>query len=73
MLHARTVADEEVPADWPFMIFGNCLAMIAGGLLYTIGPDTSSAALTGFQILLGVGVGLTMQVRLAGPHRSTLC
>ena len=46
---------------WPFLFFGPLIAAPAGGLLYTIDVNTSSAKLIGFQILLGVGTGVAFQ------------
>ena len=46
---------------WPWLFFGPLLAAPAGGLLYTISIDTSSAKLIGFQILLGLGTGVAFQ------------
>ena len=46
---------------WPWLFFGPLLAAPAGGLLFTIDINTSSAKLIGFQILLGLGTGVAFQ------------
>lgn len=46
----------------PFMVAGSCLAMIGSGLIYTFEPDTASRAWIGYQVLLGVGVGVVIQI-----------
>ena len=46
---------------WPFLFFGPLVAAPAGGLLFTIDVNTSSAKLIGFQILLGLGTGVAFQ------------
>lgn len=48
---------------WWALIVGPCLQALGGGLLYIISPTTSGATIIGFQILIGVGLGLCMQVR----------
>ncbi|GAP91503.1 putative DHA14-like major facilitator [Rosellinia necatrix] len=45
----------------PFMILGTVLAAIGGGLLTTWTPDTGSGTWIGYQIIFGVGVGLSLQ------------
>ncbi|KAJ7237563.1 putative transporter [Mycena haematopus] len=46
---------------WPFVLVAPIFLAIGSGLLYTINPGTSSAQITGFQILAGVGIGMGMQ------------
>nr|CRX79083.1 hypothetical protein ls5930a1_00125 [Leucosporidium scottii] len=46
---------------WPFLVAGPPLLAIGSGLLYTINENTSNANIIGYQILAGVGVGVTMQ------------
>ena len=62
----------------PFMIFGSCLMAIGSGLITTWSSHSPSAAWIGFQIILGLGVGCTMQhpnlavqVVLPGPDIPT--
>ena len=50
----------------PFMILGMTMFTIGTGLLTTLGIDTSSIRVTGFQILAGIGIGLSFQV---GPSK----
>ncbi|GAA5876984.1 hypothetical protein JCM1840_007089 [Sporobolomyces johnsonii] len=46
---------------WPFLILGPIPGAIGAGLLYTVSPTSSSGKVIGYQILCGVGVGVTMQ------------
>ncbi|GAA5886794.1 hypothetical protein JCM6882_005893 [Rhodosporidiobolus microsporus] len=46
---------------WPFLLVGPIPGVIGAGLMYTITPETKMANVIGYQILLGVGVGTTMQ------------
>jgi hypothetical protein len=46
---------------WPFLVISPCITAIGGGLLYTVDPVISTSRLIGFQILLGVGIGLGFQ------------
>jgi len=46
---------------WPFLFFGPLVAAPAGGLLFAIDVNTSAAKLIGYQILLGIGVGVAFQ------------
>ncbi|KAF2796480.1 MFS general substrate transporter [Melanomma pulvis-pyrius CBS 109.77] len=45
----------------PFMILGSCFMAIGTGLLTTWNVGTQSSMWIGFQIILGLGVGFTMQ------------
>ncbi|KAJ7168859.1 transporter [Mycena filopes] len=46
---------------WPFLVASPVFLAIGSGLLYTLSPSTRSASLVGFQILVGVGIGLGTQ------------
>ncbi|KAJ7032294.1 ABC transporter, partial [Mycena alexandri] len=46
---------------WPFLITATVFLAIGSGLLYTINTNTSSANLIGFQILVGIGIGMGLQ------------
>jgi len=46
----------------PFMIIGGVLGSIGIGLLYTLTIGSSSAAWIGYQVLVGLGLGLGFQV-----------
>ncbi|KIJ58908.1 hypothetical protein HYDPIDRAFT_44277 [Hydnomerulius pinastri MD-312] len=46
---------------WWFLLFGPFLTIIGSGLLYTLNADSSSARLTGYQILYGAGIGAVFQ------------
>lgn len=45
----------------PFMIIGSCLMAIGTGLLTTWDTHTSSGMWIGYQVIIGLGVGYTMQ------------
>lgn len=45
----------------PFMIVGSCLMAIGAGLITTWDMGTKSSKWIGFQVILGLGVGYTMQ------------
>jgi hypothetical protein len=45
----------------PFMILGSCLMAIGTGLLTTWDMHTATGSWVGYQIILGLGVGFTMQ------------
>lgn len=44
-----------------FLRIGPLFSAIGGGLLYTIDLETSNAKLIGYQIIMGLGVGLALQ------------
>ncbi|KAJ7082360.1 ABC transporter [Mycena belliarum] len=46
---------------WPFLACAPIFLAIGSGLLYTLNSGTSSAAVIGFQILVGVGTGMGLQ------------
>lgn len=46
----------------PFLLIGAILATIGAGLLYTLDIGSSSAQYIGFQVLIGVGIGTSIQV-----------
>ncbi|KAI1500607.1 putative MFS transporter [Biscogniauxia marginata] len=46
----------------PFLLVGAALSAVAGGLIYTFGVDTGLGEQIGYQILLGAGVGLVVQI-----------
>ncbi|KAJ7082359.1 ABC transporter [Mycena belliarum] len=46
---------------WPFLVCAPIFLAIGSGLLYTLNSGTSSAAVIGFQILVGVGTGMGLQ------------
>lgn len=45
-----------------FIIIGPCVAAIGAGLLFTIKENTSGAALIGYQIIFGAGLGVAFQL-----------
>ncbi|PSN64121.1 MFS general substrate transporter [Corynespora cassiicola Philippines] len=45
----------------PFMILGSCLMAVGTGLITTFNMSTPSSMWIGFQVILGYGVGCTMQ------------
>jgi MFS family permease len=46
---------------WPFLVISPLVFSVGAGLLYTVDAKTANAAVIGFQILYGVGVGGAMQ------------
>jgi hypothetical protein len=46
----------------PFVLVGNILACIGYGCLSMLTPDYSIANRVGFQILVGLGLGCSLQV-----------
>ncbi|KAI1334615.1 MFS general substrate transporter [Xylariaceae sp. FL0016] len=46
----------------PEVVCGNALVAIGAGLMSTFSPDTSRGAIIGFQILVGLGRGLVLQL-----------
>jgi EmrB/QacA subfamily drug resistance transporter len=44
-----------------FPLIGTALGTVAMGLLATMGPDTSGATVTVYMVLLGAGIGFTLQ------------
>ena len=49
---------------WQWMVIGPSLLALGAGLVYTVTRDVSGANLIGYQIVTGVGIGLTV-----GPSR----
>lgn len=45
-----------------FMVFSPWLISIGAGLLFTVDESTSNAKLIGYQILIGLGMGASMQL-----------
>jgi hypothetical protein len=45
-----------------YLIGGPLIAAVGGGLLYTVDEFTPNRKLIGFQILLGIGLGLAFQL-----------
>ncbi|KAJ6505778.1 ABC transporter [Mycena vitilis] len=46
---------------WHFLFISPFFLAVGSGLFYTIGTNTSSGAIAGFQILVGIGTGMGMQ------------
>ena len=46
----------------PLMAIGSAIATVGGGLVYTFGLDTSAAKYIGYQVITGVGTGMTLQI-----------
>ncbi|KAJ5084767.1 hypothetical protein NUU61_009346, partial [Penicillium alfredii] len=57
----------------PFLIVGSILAIIGGGLIYTMDLTTDLGRMIGYQILYGAGIGIAVQIPIvvAGPLSST--
>ena len=45
----------------PWYLGGGCIALIGSALMYTVGVDTSTSKIYGYQILLGIGGGMYAQ------------
>ncbi|POR35311.1 Putative HC-toxin efflux carrier TOXA [Tolypocladium paradoxum] len=48
----------------PLMALGAAIATVGGGLIYTFGLDTSAGEYIGYQVVAGVGMGMTLQIPL---------
>ncbi|KAJ7073604.1 major facilitator superfamily domain-containing protein [Mycena amicta] len=46
---------------WPFLAVAPVFLAVGSGLLYTLSSSTTSAAIIGFQILSGIGTGMSTQ------------
>ncbi|CAK5278914.1 unnamed protein product [Mycena citricolor] len=46
---------------WPFLFFGPMVGAIGSGLLFTLNGDSSTGRIIGYQLVLGVGLGVTLQ------------
>lgn len=46
---------------WPWFVVSGILTTIGGGLLVTLSPDTESARIYGYSVIVGVGAGLVVQ------------
>ncbi|KAL3421609.1 major facilitator superfamily transporter [Phlyctema vagabunda] len=46
----------------PFMWTGGALALIGSSLLYTLDPSSSTGKLVGYQIITGLGIGVSVQI-----------
>ncbi|KAH9206694.1 hypothetical protein DL95DRAFT_396739 [Leptodontidium sp. 2 PMI_412] len=46
----------------PFLVIGSGIFTIGGGLTYTLGIGSSAAKYIGYQLLLGIGQGLCIQI-----------
>ncbi|KAJ7718769.1 ABC transporter, partial [Mycena maculata] len=46
---------------WPFLLIAPPFLAVGSGLMYTLSTTSTSAKITGFQILAGIGTGMGMQ------------
>ena len=46
----------------PFLPIGGAFIMLGGGLLYILDIDSTVGEYVGFQIIVGIGVGVSIQV-----------
>ncbi|KAI9675996.1 MAG: hypothetical protein M1817_000739 [Caeruleum heppii] len=46
----------------PFLFVGGAITTVGAGLLYTLDLDSSTAAYVGYQVIVGVGVGTSIQI-----------
>ncbi|KAG8801524.1 hypothetical protein FRC17_006636 [Serendipita sp. 399] len=49
---------------WPFLMVGPVVAATASGVMFTVTAHTKSSTLIGYQIWLGLGVGIVFQLPL---------
>ncbi|KAK0109445.1 hypothetical protein ONS95_002139 [Cadophora gregata] len=45
----------------PFLIIGSIILSVGAGMLYTLKPNSSTGAWIGYQIIMGAGVGMTLE------------
>ncbi|KAK4086355.1 MFS multidrug transporter [Purpureocillium lilacinum] len=48
----------------PLMAIGAAIATVGAGLMYTFGLDTSAGKYVGYQLIAGMGMGMTLQIPL---------
>jgi len=48
----------------PNLVLGSCIATVGCGLVYTLDLDSSAGHWIGYQIVVGVGVGMALQQSL---------
>ena len=46
----------------PFLLIGAIFTAVGSGLLYTLGINSSAAQYIGYQIIIGIGIGTSIQV-----------
>ncbi|KAF7293587.1 ABC transporter [Mycena indigotica] len=46
---------------WPFLFVGPLVAALGSGLLYTLNEFSSTGRIIGFQLILGIGLGVALQ------------
>ena len=68
---AQGVAFTKIGIAPVFWIGGGALGAVASGLFYTMDAHTSAGKWIGYQILLGVAVGLTFQTSLSNAQVQT--
>ncbi|KAK0487875.1 major facilitator superfamily domain-containing protein, partial [Armillaria novae-zelandiae] len=49
---------------WPFLFFGPLAGAVASGLMFSLNMNSSFARIAGYQILMGVGLGVALQTSL---------
>lgn len=55
---------------FPFFVVAGILIAIGGGLMYTVDETTSTSAIYGFSVLIGLGSGIVMQAAYSiGPAK----
>lgn len=46
---------------WPYLVGGPIVGAVGAGLMYTVTASISNAAMIGYQILVGISIGTTLQ------------
>lgn len=46
----------------PFLIIGSIIALIGSGFIYTLDIDSTPAEFIGYQVVVGTGIGIAIQV-----------
>ena len=54
----------------PFLLAGSALATVGAGLLYTLDISSPSSHWIGYQALVGIGIGLSIQVPIIANQAS---
>lgn len=57
---------------WWFMVIAPLVGSVGAGVLFTIDENTSKATLIGFQILLGLPLGLAFQLPSMFPYFTSI-
>jgi len=56
----------------PLMAAGSAVATVGAGLIYTLGLDTSPGEYIGYQVVAGIGTGMTLQIPLMANQAAVM-